>query len=245
MEKLTEEFLKQILGKEDVSIEDKIKLILAEAESEVVGLKNKNKELLDKVAKEKETLETLKQKENDYKKQVSEMQQQLEKNSPEETKKFLEAEYKAKETEILTQLQTVTQERDGYRDSHVKRLRDEEINKALDGLKVRKEVEAGFVAVVLQEHKFDLHEIDGKSMFLDQDSKPISAVMHEFALSEKGKGYLEVPFSGGSTSKKTGTSGGADVKNPWKAGQVNLTEQCKITKENPELAKRLKAEAKS
>ena len=35
MEKLTEEFLKQILGKEDVSIEDKIKLILAEAESEV------------------------------------------------------------------------------------------------------------------------------------------------------------------------------------------------------------------
>ena len=73
MEKLTEEFLKQILGKEDVSIEDKIKLILAEAESEVIGLKNKNKELLDKVAKEKETLETLKQKETEYKKQVTEI----------------------------------------------------------------------------------------------------------------------------------------------------------------------------
>ena len=245
MEKLTEEFLKQTLSKEDVSIEDKIKLILAEAESEVIGLKNKNKELLDKIATSKTDIEDLKKKETEYKKQVATVQEQLEKNSPEETKKFLEAEYKAKEGELLTKLETVTLERDGYRNSHVTRLRDGEINKALEGLKVRKEVEAGFVAVVLQEHKFELHEIDGKSMFLDQDSKPISAVMHEFALSEKGKGYLEVPFSGASSFKKTTQTSGNETANPWKTGQINLTEQCNITKENPELAKRLKAEAKS
>jgi len=52
-------------------------------------------------------------------------------------------------------------------------------------------------------------------------------------------------FAGGSAGAGSGTLqfGGTSVKNPWKAESLNLTLQGKITKENPDMAKRLKAEA--
>lgn len=49
--------------------------------------------------------------------------------------------------------------------------------------------------------------------------------------------------TGGGAGSSGGGGGGGGMKNPWAKDSFNLTEQGKILKEKPELAKRLKAEA--
>ena len=53
-------------------------------------------------------------------------------------------------------------------------------------------------------------------------------------------------FKGNAGNGGTGSEGGQhnqDVKNPWKSGSINLTEQIRISKEDPTLAGSLKSQA--
>ncbi len=52
------------------------------------------------------------------------------------------------------------------------------------------------------------------------------------------------PVPSGSGARPSNASGGAVSSNPWKKGQVNLTEQARILREDATLANRLKKEAK-
>jgi hypothetical protein len=77
--------------------------------------------------------------------------------------------------------------------------------------------------------------VDGKSAqeavseFLDQ---------HPYLAKPRG-----CPGSGTPQSSTLGAQGIAPVKNPWAKGSWNLTEQARMFRENPEQARRLKAEA--
>lgn len=70
---------------------------------------------------------------------------------------------------------------------------------------------------------------------------PLSADEWFENLSKQAPHLFEASSGGGAA----GSGGGATTggKNPWAKGQVNLSEQIKITKENPALAQQLKASA--
>lgn len=59
-----------------------------------------------------------------------------------------------------------------------------------------------------------------------------------------GKAFANGGTSGGGGNERPGSGGsGGGTKNPWSKDHFNLTEQFKIEKANPQLAKRLQAEA--
>lgn len=77
------------------------------------------------------------------------------------------------------------------------------------------------------------------------DGEPISVekyVCEIWASSDEGAAYKRAPsMSGGGASG--GNTGSGGQKNPWLRGQENLTEQMRIYRENPELAKLLMKQA--
>lgn len=77
---------------------------------------------------------------------------------------------------------------------------------------------------------------DGK-YFTVKDLVKYLKTQDVFARAFEGEGR-----SGGGTPPRNG-AGGTSIKNPFVKGQVNLTEQGRLLKENPALAERLKKEA--
>ncbi len=87
---------------------------------------------------------------------------------------------------------------------------------------------------------------DGKELFSPKDGSPLAVKDWTENLSKTAP-HLFKPSSGsgagGSGSGSGGAGGGGTGKNPWKKETYNLTEQMAITRTNPTLAARLKAEA--
>lgn len=75
------------------------------------------------------------------------------------------------------------------------------------------------------------------------DEKPIAEYLKDWAASDDGKHFVAAPGNtGGGTGGKPGGSGKGQV-NPWKKETRNLTEQARIRKEDPDLARTLMEEA--
>lgn len=88
---------------------------------------------------------------------------------------------------------------------------------------------------------FSVYEEDGKTPAFGPRGKEMTIPELVDSLREKMGDMFQPSTGGGSTG---GGKGGSSVANPWMPGAShNMTEQGRITRENPELAKRLKAEA--
>lgn len=77
----------------------------------------------------------------------------------------------------------------------------------------------------------------------DMGEAAISTYVETWARSDEAAPFLPPSGKGGGGADPSGGGRGGGVPNPWKKESWNLTEQGRITKENPDLARRLKAAA--
>lgn len=116
---------------------------------------------------------------------------------------------------------------------------DRGMDEALDGAKVNPALKKAALALLKVEHSVELSE-DGKASI---DGKTLADFVAGWAKSDTGKAFITNGSSGGGAGGGGG-GGGDGGANPFKPGATfNLTAQGKMVRENPELAKRMKAEA--
>lgn len=215
-----EEFLKGIFEKKDVSDADKIKLIIDEHNSDTRGLLQKRDELLGSEKKLKEQIATFEtgKKETDTK--IATLEEELKKATSDDHKKYYETQLADLQKKQAEELQKLTQDRDFYKQSHLKFLRDKAIDEGVKGLNFIDGLKDGFVARVLSMNNFEPKEIDGQIKFLNKDNHTVEEAINSFALTSEGKAYIRNASSGGGAN---GSGGGIVDKNAKQisAQQVN------------------------
>lgn len=240
---LNEEFLKGLLEKEDVSLEDKIKSIIAEHDADTRGLVQKRDELLGKEVKFKEQLAALQKEDEDYKTKNSELQEELKKANPEEHKKFYETQLADAKSKFDEQIKKLTADRDFYKQSHLNSLRNKAIEDGIKDLNFVPGLKDGFVARVLSLNDFEPQEIDGSLKFLNKDHHTIEEAINSFALTQEGKAYIRNPSTGGGAFGSSANATVSTSKNPFKKETENISEQMRLYKTNRAEYDRLRAEA--
>lgn len=240
---LNEEFLNGLLGNEDVSADDKIKQIIAEHEADTRGLLQKRDELLVSQKKLKEQISTFESEKDETEKKFVELQEELKKATSEDHKKYYETQLADLNAKHIAELKEITADRDRYKASHLKALRDKAIDDGVKNLNFVDGLKDGFIARVLTLNNFEPKDIDGNLKFLNSENHTIEETINAFALTTEGKAYIKNASTGGGASGSQTTSSFSSGNNPWRAGSINLTKQGEIMKNNPELANRMMAEA--
>lgn len=236
------EFLKATLSG-DGELTDKIDKILSAHTADITGLKVTNQELKDeKTALEKKVADA-KTKTGDLEKQVTDLSTQLKAANPEELKKILGAQH---EQEIATLT--------GDRDTAVSRcqaaeskvndlMRIAEFEKALDGnTSIRPEVRNILRDTFYLRNPAEIKKAGDEELFLTKDNRTVKDALNAFLQTDEGKFFLLNNNSGGGAPGGK-NAGGSSTANPWKKETFNLSEQSKLTRDNPELAARLRSEA--
>lgn len=139
-----------------------------------------------------------------------------------------------------TEKEKLVQERDKWKGGYETKTKSDALNAAIAEMNIAKQ----FVPAVkaMFERKINVaHE--GENIVTTIDAMPVKDALKAWADSEDGKHYVAAPANGGGGSGGSGGSGKTTI-NPWSKETRNLTEQMRITQEDPEKAKRLKAEAK-
>lgn len=235
----TLDYVKEVLEK-DCKLSDKVDLLIKQHEADTRGLKSKTEELFGKLETSKTEREGLEQKLVETETKVTELEEEFKKKADDNSKEFFEAQLAKKEKEHADELAKVIKERDDYKNSHLTRMKNDAIAKGLSGLKfVDDSLKEAFVALVLSRNEFVPDTINGELMFLNKEHKPIEDVMKEMALSETGKSFIANGNGGGGSNGSNRTA--PTIDNPFKSGK--LAEQTKLFRENPELARKLAAEA--
>ena len=239
-----EEFLIGLLEKDDVSAEDKIKAIVAEHEADTRGLVAKRDELLGKEVKFKEQLAALQKNSEDSQNKVNELTEELKKANPEAHKQFYETQLNDAKAKFESELHKIEADRDFYKQSHLKALRDKSIENGVKDLHFVDGLKDGFIARVLSMNNFEPQEIDGELKFLNAEHHTIEEAISSFAMSQEGKAYIRnASTGGGARGSLSNVSAGNGEKNPFKKGSENLTEQMRLYKNDRANYERLKAEA--
>ena len=207
---LNDEFLNELLGKEDVSLDDKIKSIVAEHEADTRGLLAKRDELLGSEKKLKEKISAYETAKGEYETKITGLEEELKKASSEDHKKYYEtqlADLKKSNEEALLKVST---ERDYYKGEHLKALRDKAIEEGVKDLHFIDGLKDGFIARVLSLNDFHSEEIEGVgTKFLNKEHHTIEEAIHAFAMTQEGKAYIANPSTGGGArgSSSTGSGG--------------------------------------
>jgi hypothetical protein len=178
------------IGEGGIAEDDAVKLVTEQFDAVNRGLLNKRDELLGAETKLKQRIADYEAGKTEAEKKIAELETQVKKNNPEEYKAYYEGLAKELETKHSTAINDLTAERDKYRESHYSRIRKDSIDKALENIKFVEGFKNGFVALAMQNNTFTPTEIDGKTVFINQDNKTIEAVLHELSLSSEGKGYF-------------------------------------------------------
>ena len=207
---LNDEFLNELLVQEDVSLEDKIKSIVAEHEADTRGLLAKRDELLGSEKKLKEKISAYETAKGEYETKINGLEEELKKATSDDHKKYYEtqiADLKKSNEEALLKVST---ERDYYKGEHLKALRDRAIEEGVKDLNFISGLKDGFIARVLQTNDFHAEEIEGVgTKFLNKEHHTIEEAIHAFAMTAEGKAYIANPSTGGGArgSSSTGSGG--------------------------------------
>lgn len=240
-----EELLKGIFENEETSVEDKIKLVMAEHEADVTGLKAKRDELLGKIKEKDAELAKEIEGSKGYAEKLASLEQELKSKNPEDLKKMLENQFAEKEKDWKKTVEELTAERDRLKDNDLKRIFNESLLEGTKDLNFMDGLKDGFIARVKTLYSFEPKEIEGVTQFYTADMKTPKDIVHEFALTQEGKAYIKAQWNGGGATGSGSSNGGtANTENPWKKGKsFNLTKQAEIMRRDPVLAERLKREA--
>lgn len=242
---LDQDFLNDLLGKEDVSVEDKIKQIISEHDADTRGLLQKRDELLGSEKKLKEQLSAFEVKKTEFENKINLMEEELKKATSEDHKAYYDNQIKELEAKHAEALRKEVEEKERYKRSHLSALRDKAIENGVKDINFVDGLKQGFIARVLAMNEFYPDEIDGQTKFLNKEHHTIEEVISSFALTQEGKAYIKNAASGGGAtgSGSVGSMGSGTSKNPFMKDSYNLSEQMKLYKTNPSLYNKLKAEA--
>ena len=207
-------------GEGQLSEDDAVKLVEESFKAANLGLIQKRDELLASEVKLKEKIAGLETVQTESAKKVAELEDQVKKANPEAHKTYYEGLAKELETKHAAALAVIGAERDKFRDSHYARVRDDAINTALKDIQFVDGLRDGFVSLAMMRNQFKAAEIDGKTVFTNQDNKTIEAVLHELTLSNEGKAYIKNQNQGGgSTGGQHGAGGSGSVMQTVKREQ--------------------------
>jgi len=95
----------------------------------------------------------------------------------------------------------------------------------------------------LQDGRPTAYEGDGKTVRFGKDATPLEIPEWVETLTAEAPHLFEPSSGSGASGNGSGGAGASKIKNPWKAETHNLTEQMRIIRKDPKLAKRLEAEA--
>ena len=194
---LDEEFLNGLLGNEEISVEDKIKQIIAEHEADTRGLLQKRDELLGKEKTLKEQIAAFGTEKDGYEHRIAELDEALKKASSEDNRKYYETQIADNKAKYEAEIQKITSDRDFYKGEHLKALRNKAIEEGTKDLNFVPGLKQGFIARVLAMNDFEPQDIDGNLKFLNKDHHTIEEALNSFALTQEGKAYIANPSTGG------------------------------------------------
>lgn len=118
---------------------------------------------------------------------------------------------------------------------------DNGLSAALDEARIKPELKRAATAMLRD--GVELTDDDGEPVAM-KGGLPLADAIKLWAEGDEGKPFILAGNSGGGAPG--GGKGCANVPNPWKQGSTfSLTEQDRITRDKPDLAKRLKAEAEA
>lgn len=255
-----EDYVKTISGEGNEPTEDQTKLAKALFdlhEKDVQGLKVNSAALKEEKEKVKADWKAAQEKyaltEKNLQDELRKAQEQIKSNSPEETKKYYETQLATVDTSYKTQLSEKDKqlaERDAliedYKRKDLLRSQQVEFEKAIRKTNADPATYDTIQMMVLGEKgdRFAQHETADGKMFWTTDGtgKSISNVIDDVLKTPVGKRFCNVQSSG--SGAEGGIGGYATPRNnPFKAESLNVTEQMKLYRENPELYKQLKAQA--
>ena len=183
------------------------------------------------------------------------LQKQLEASSPDEIKKACEKAYEQKQAELESSYKGLLTEKDtaikdltakfekAQKNEHyLKCIQD--FNKAAEGFDIEPSGRDFLFEAIYGPDGSKFIERDlGEGMKLyNTDGQTGVAATKAFFATDFGKKWIRNLSSGGGAGTGTGTQP-AQVVNPFKKETLNLTEQARLLRENPELYKQMKAAA--
>lgn len=184
------------------------------------------------------------------------LQKQLESNSPDEIKKACEKAYEQKQAELESSYKGVLAEKENsikeltekYEKAHknehyLKCLQD--FNKATEGYDIEPSGrEYLFEAIYGTDgSKFVERDLGEGMKLYNSDGQTGTTASKAFFNTDFGKKWIRNLSSGGGAGTNGGGNQNQPVVNPWKKETLNLTEQARLIREQPEIAKQMKAAA--
>lgn len=196
---LNEEFLKGLLEKEDVSLEDKIKSIVGEHEADERGLVQKRDELLGNEKKLKDKISVFEKSKGEYEANIANLNELLDKANKgnDVTKEQYESKLAEQDKQFKKQLSEVSDSRDFYKNLHLKSLFEKAMENGVKDLNIIPGLKEGFIARITSINDFQPKEVDGKIVFLNKDNHTVGEIINSFAMTNEGKAYIKNISSGG------------------------------------------------
>jgi len=202
-----------------------------EKDKAFAALTTKNAELLDELKK-------VRAKQREFEAAEADRQKAL--ADAEEEKARKSKDFETIEKGYQTKLQKAEAEAFTFKARYESLVIDRGLDDALDAAKVNPALKKAALALIKAEHGVEMSE-DGKASI---EGKPLTDFIAGWAKSDTGKAFISSGSSGGGAGGGGNGGGGGDTPNPWKKGEhFNLTKQGQLVLTNPELAKRMKAEA--
>lgn len=253
-----EDYEKMVSGETESPTDEQkalAKRIFDAVEEDVKGLKATNVQLKAEKTKQKELHEAdinkFAETEKKLQEELKAAQEQVKKNSPEETRKYYEQQQSVFETAMKAQLADRDKQIDSLKSTiqdyeHKDLLRSQEVEferlvrktnadpAAYDTIKTM---------VLGGGNRFNVVTTAEGNMFLatDGSGKTIGNTLDEFLGSSVGKRLCNSNSSG--AGAEGGTKTNNSVVNPFKKESWNETEQMKLYKSNPALARQMEAAA--
>ena len=181
----------------------------------------------------------------------AELQKKLEANSPDEIKKAyeqkqaeLENSYKGVLAERETSIKTLTEQLAVAQKNEHSLKCVQDFNKATQGFDIEPTSrDFLFNSIYGQDGgNFSERDLGNGLQLINKDGQTGEGAIRAFLNTDFGKKFLKNLSSGGGAGT-SGTGGGQSVVNPFKKETFNLTEQARLYREQPELAKQMKAAA--
>lgn len=209
---LDEDFLTDLIGKEDVSAEEKIKIILAERDADIRGLIQKRDELLGNEVKLKNQLSEYEKGKGEYEAKITTLNDLLEKanKGDEVTKQQYEAKIADIEKQHKIELKKANDDKNLYQGKYLDFLFNKSVEDGVKELDIVPGLKDGFIARITSMNKFEPKSVDGKVVFLNDENHTIGEVVNSFAMTNEGKAYIRNVSSGGGAAGSASSGYGND-----------------------------------
>ena len=247
----TKEAVEQILAVQDDGIEKKVEGLLSLYNEDLNGIKMNRDDLKKEKQAAQAKAEELEAANAKMAEDYAALQKQLEANSPDEIKKAyeqkqqeLEGTYKGVLEGKDTAIKTLTEDLAKSRASEHKLFCLQAFNKATEKYDIEPSSrEYLFDSVFGQSgSNFSVQNFGEGDQLLNKDGQTVDIALRKFLDTDFGKKFIRNLSSGGGAGNN-GNGNNQPLKNPFKKETLNLTEQARLMKENPELAKQMKAAA--